>query len=263
MKGEAVFALGVSGSRVMLTPSTGYSIQGDADPATWWYRLNLPGPTNTRFRILPADAVVHIRIGASPERPWLGRGPLQRAVADAKLAPAVVKALEAEARIPVGRLAWNAGSPDKAKHYAGNIARGGVIVQTPERPTVDPGAGFEGGSRWKPEVLGPQPDQTTAALRNDVGRDLFSAFGLSPALFAARGDGGGQREAWRRAWAGTFAPVARIIEAELRDKLDLRALTIRLSELRASDVQGRARAAAALMKAEVPQDQALRLAGLD
>ena len=63
---------------------------------------------------------------------------------------------------------------------------------------------------------------------------------VSADLFT-HGDAAGQRESWRRFLHGSLRPMARIIEAELRAKLDAPELALDLSELHAADVAGRAR----------------------
>ena len=68
------------------------------------------------------------------------------------------------------------------------------------------------------------------------------------------------REAWRQLLFGTVAPLGRIVEAELSAKLF--PLKIRWQELRASDLQARARSVDSLVKAGVEVSRAMELAGL-
>ena len=51
--------------------------------------------------------------------------------------------------------------------------------------------------------IGPYPETVTETLRTQAGRDLAGAFGVPPSLLNPSGDGAGQREAWRRFWAGS------------------------------------------------------------
>ena len=76
-----------------------------------------------------------------------------------------------------------------------------------------------------------------------LGQELAAAFGVSPSLFSPSGDGSGQRESWRRFWISTIAPIGRILETELRAKLDESA-SVTFEALRASDEDGRSRAVA-------------------
>ncbi len=69
-------------------------------------------------------------------------------------------------------------------------------------------------------------------------------------------------------WLGTVAPLARMIEAECREKLDL-GVSIGLDALRAADEDGRSRAVArraqafkVLVETGLDRDEARRIAGL-
>ena len=70
-------------------------------------------------------------------------------------------------------------------------------------------------------------------------REILSACGCSPSLFSATGTAA--REAWRQLLFGVIQPLGRLIEAELSAKLEA-TISFDFSELRASDLQGRARA---------------------
>ena len=127
----------------------------------------------------------------------------------------------------------------------------------------------EAGKVPDPARMGPAPDDTFAdALRSAVGRDICAAFGVPAALFEPKGDGSGQRESWRRFWLGTVQPLARLVEAECRAKLDP-SCAITLDALRAADEDGRSRAVArraqafkVLVETGVDRDEARNLAGL-
>lgn len=89
------------------------------------------------------------------------------------------------------------------------------------------------------------------------------------ALFAERGDGAGQREAWRRFRAGTVQPLAAVIQAEARAKLDPSGM-FSLEAMRASDEDGRSRAVSrraqafkTVRDAGVKPKEARRLGGLE
>ena len=98
------------------------------------------------------------------------------------------------------------------------IARGGITVTGLGQAA--PGQEQVPSSRYAPQKLGPAPEAAYEELRQHVGQDIASAFGISPSLFNPAGDGSGQREAWRRFWAGTIAPIGSLLEAEIRAKLD-------------------------------------------
>ena len=266
-RGEFVGAIEISEGMAMVVPAAAWDITGAASPSHWMYRLDLTGPTATRTLTLPSAAVVHVRTGASVETPWQGRSPLARSPLTAKLAARVDKALEKDARVPVGRIfPIEVPAPAQRDDIKKAIVKGGltVIDQVSPRGEQQPSA------RWSPVDYGPAPDQWSVSLRGDLIVEVLSAYGVPPALFATAGDGSGQREAWRRFWAGTMQPLARMLEDELRGKLDPRA-AVTLDALRASDEDGRSRAVArrvqaasmAVEKLSMSTPDALRLAGLD
>ena len=265
-RGEAVFLIMVDGDEVSLAPAGTWDINGDADPATWRYRVDLTGPSGTTSGTYPHDAVVHFRINADPRTPWRGKSPLKRAEATAKLAEAIEKSLTSEALLPVGRIAPYGGTPKQIAAYASNLVKGGITAWSASQTIPH---GQEPASRFSPQAYGPAPDQVMDALRTKTGFDICAAFGIPPALFESRGDGSGQREAWRRFWAGTISPIGKILEAEIKIKLDPDAV-VSFEALRASDEDGRSRAVArrataykTYRDAGVEDGEARRLSGLE
>ena len=195
--------------------------------------------------------------------PWRGIAPLRQVPTTAALATGVEASLAGEMKIPPGRVGLIHGKPDD---YLAWLRAGGYLVAG---NPVDRGLQQEPAARHKPQTYGPEPDQVVQALRSDIGHDIANAFGVSPALLAERDDGAGQRESWRRFWLGTVAPLARMIEAECREKLDP-GVSIGLGALRAADEDGRSRAVArraqafkVLREAGVEDGEARRLAGLE
>ena len=262
VKGNLVCRITVEGVAVRLWPAADFDIQGETDPATWTYRLNLPGPSATHTVVAPADGVLHFRCGALPSAPWRGVAPLARATSTATLAAAVESSLSAELKIPPGRVGLVHG---KASDLLAWMRTGGFFAGG---NVADRGLQQEPAARHKPQTYGPAPEEVVAALRGDTGRDIANAFGVSPALFAERGDGAGQREAWRRFWLGTVQPLAVQIQAEVREKL-APGVGITLEGMRAGDEDGRSRAVArraaafkTLVDTGMDRDEARRVAGL-
>ena len=125
VKGNLVCRITVEGAAVRLWPAADFDIQGETDPATWAYRLNLPGPSATHTVVVPADGVVHFRCGALPSAPWRGVAPLRRATSTATLAAAVESSLSAELKIPPGRVGLVHG---KAADLLAWMKRGGYFA---------------------------------------------------------------------------------------------------------------------------------------
>ena len=249
-----------------LVPASSWDVRGGSDMATWRYRVDLAGPSLTESTgYLSPDAVLHVRLGADPQTPWRGRSPMRRSRATADLAVGIEASLIKESNIPPTRVAPIPGTPDQAKGYQDGLRQGGVLATSAGQSH----AGDQAPSRrWEPAVMGPQPDQVFHALRTEVGQNICSAYGVPPTLFSATGDGAGQREGWRRFWVGTVAPIGRMIEAEVRQKLDPLAV-VSFDALRASDEDGRSRAvsrraqaAKTLTDMGMDRDEALTLAGL-
>ena len=265
-RGEMVAAIEVEGAQVRLVPVGSYDVRGPWDEAEWWYRADLFGPNGNITKFLPSSAVLHFRIGADPWRRWRGIGPLHRSASTAALGAAVEASLIKESKIPTGRLALahGAGKVDGVLNW---LRIGGHAVAG---DTAARGLQTEPAQRHKPQYYGPEPEAVMQGLRTDVGRDILAAFGVSPVLFSERGDGTGQREAWRRFVFSTVAPLARMIESEMRLKLDATAV-VSISELRAADEDGRSRATMRRVQAAkvlmvdmgMARDEALRRAGLE
>ena len=271
-RGNAVFAIDTAMGRPVLHPAALWDPRGGYRPETRRYYLTLAGPQDTFTRNLHGDAVLHFKTGAVDVEWWRGRAPLHRSSATAALAARLERQMQDEAKIPVGRIVPLAGTvppkPDGTDALSGSIAaikKGGVAVVT-----TGQGAGLEQSpaSRYQPQRMGAHPAETVTALRTEVGREIVTAFGIPPALVVEGADGTAQRESWRRFWLGTVAPLARMVEYELRLKLDQNAV-LTLDALAAADEDGRSRALARRAQAAktlkdmgLGRDEALRLAGL-
>ena len=262
-RGASVWVIRVSrAGRVLLLPAATYDISGGPDPMSWTYRLDLAGPSATATRQYSREEVLHFRMGVTAREPWRGASPLQSARTGFDLAGAVERVMGQESKLPTSRIVSLVASRQQSMDdLAGKISRGGV--------TVADAGGADVTGRNATQRLGMDPTQTAELLRSRLGEEICAAFGLSPVLFAAQGDGSGQREAWRRYWAGTVAPVGRIIEAELREQLDPSAV-VHFRDMRASDEDGMSRAvsrrAAAyktFREAGMEDGEARRLAGLE
>ena len=213
--GNLVCKIDIEGTMVRLSVVADFDIQGQSDPRSHIYRLNMAGPSSTETVLVPAASVLHFKVGESPSAPWKGIPPLSRASATSQLAAAVESSLLKEARLPTGRLAVAYGA-QKVDGVLSWLRQGGFAVAG---DSSNRGVSPEPAQRHRPQTYGPEPQQVMESLRSDTGRDICNAFGVSPALFAERGDGAGQREAWRRFWLGTVQPLAVQIQAEVREKL--------------------------------------------
>ena len=93
--------------------------------------------------------------------------------------------------------------------------------------------------------------------------EVLSACGVAPAVFEH--SGAQPRESWRQVLFGVVAPLARLAEAELARGLG--AVGLGFADLRASDIQARARSYRALLGGPEQQgmdpERAAHLVGFD
>lgn len=97
--------------------------------------------------------------------------------------------------------------------------------------------------------IGMNPPAELRALCESAGLEIASACGVHPSLLSTAGDGTSQRESWKRFIHGSVRPITRMIEHELRAKLNQPTLKLRCDSLGSVDLTGRARSFQSLVKA--------------
>ena len=121
-------------------------------------------------------------------------------------------------------------------------------------------AGGDAKVSMKTERFGAEPPASLVELMSVASREIYAACGFNAALW-----GGSQaasvREAWRLALFGVLSPLGRLVEAELRTKLE-DTVTLSWQELRASDLSGRARAFQSMVGGGMTVAEAVSVAGL-
>ena len=88
--------------------------------------------------------------------------------------------------------------------------------------------------------FGAMPPDALVKLAEIATAEVLAACGVNPALVADT-QGTAMREAYRQFLFGLVSPLGRMLAAELSEKLDDE-ITLDWTELRASDIAGRARA---------------------
>ena len=264
--GELAAYVSVRGGRLHLMPAADHDVQGDADPATWRYRLHLAGPSRyTTLEALPGDSVLHFRYQIDPARPWRGVGPIESAALAGRLSAETAAALADESSGPRGHLLpipVDGADPTVAtlkadiRTLAGKLA----IVESAGSAGWGDSDGARGGSGWDPKRIGAAPTASLVALLDASTREVLSACGVPIALFTDS-DGTSQRESFRRLLHTTLAPMAKIVEAELSSKLEA-PIRLNLDSLFASDLAGRARGFQSLVGGGMDVSKAAALAGL-
>ena len=275
-RGECCFEITVEriphrASRVTLIPISHWDIFGRSRPASWIYRCDRAWPSSTETATLPAAAVVHCVYSVEPARPWLGRSPLQFASDSGKLAGAIEARLGEEISGPVGSVipvpadgGWGGADDPLAdlKLDIGKLRGAAALVPSLASGFDDKGAAPQ--SDWKVTRIGADPPDSLSTIRDAVGVTILGACGVPPSLATTGASDTGQRESWRRFLHGTILPSSKLVAAELAEKLDAPGLTLNFEELRASDIQSRARAWRTLAGKEAAfnPDRASEIAGL-
>ena len=266
-KGESIWRIRTPAGRVALDPVAYATLTGGSpDPMSWFYQCHLYGPTNSTNISRSATGVLHVRLAFDSSRPWQGIPPWSWASSTGRAITNLEKLVADEAGAAFGYLLSVPAAPsedddDPTAGLRGDLAKAKgstLVIESPESWDTDlPAARGGQAGRFAVTRFGANPPGTLDALRTETGRDVLAACGVPPTLFVANSDGTAQREAFRRFMHSSLRPVARLIEGELRRKLDSPELVLDLSELWAADVAGRARSFGQLVKAGVhPEDAA-------
>ena len=80
--GEVVFCLEVDIDEVKMIQASSWDVEGNYDPATWIYNLELPGPSGSVSKRIGSAGVVHLRYASFPQTPWKGISPVSWASQD-------------------------------------------------------------------------------------------------------------------------------------------------------------------------------------
>ena len=260
--GEIVFLIDTEAGRLRLIPAQTHDVSGGPFPAAWEYTVTLGGPSKTvTYEFVPAASVLHFRYAPDAATPWRGNSPISIANLAGKLSAETARALGEESSGPVGRLLGLPvdGASDTVSGLAADIlnARG----RTALLEVGDWGnAGGDNKVALKTERFGAEPPASLVELLDASTKEVYAACGFNAALW-----GGGQaaavREAWRLALFSVLAPLGKLVQTELQDKLE-DTVEISWQELRASDLQGRARSVMSLVGAGVPVQAAAKEAGI-
>ena len=260
-RGEVVFLIDTTAGKLRLIPAETHDVEGGPMPDSWEYRLTLGGPSKTvTHDYVPAASVLHFRYAVDASAPWRGNGPIAVANLAGRLSAETVNALANEASGPIGRLLGipvDGGDATVAALKADiRDARG----RTALIETGDWGNAGDSKVDLQTHRFGAEPPNSLVELVSVASQEVYSACGLNQALW-----GGSQaaavREAWRLCLFGVLSPLGRLVEAELQDKLE-DTVTLSWTELRASDLSGRARAFQSMVGGGMAVDQAVAIAGL-
>ena len=266
--GESLHAVRMDGmGRVQLIPCSTWYFEGDANPAGWTCTATAYGPSGSTTWRLPWQSVVFASWGSPTARPYHGLPPTGWASATARMAAQSDKSLADEAAGPLAQLisipqdGGDGDDDDPLAMLKADLAqaRGKAVLVETTQAGWDQGRVAAPQRDWAASRLGPHPPQALVELRRDAFLAVLAACGTPPDLFAPA-DGTAQREALRRWHMGTVMPLARLLEAELSEKLDA---PIRLRfDGYPLDLAGRAQAFQKLVAGGVPVTEALATSGL-
>ena len=265
--GESLHVIRYMGGRMMLVPASTWYYEGDADPATWLCTATAYGPSGSSTWRVPWDSVIFVTWGSPTARPYHGLSPSSWAADTARLNANAERSLADEAGGPVAQLlpvpqdGGDDSDDDPLKALRADIrgARGrALLVETTAAGWAE-GKSAAPQVDWKQQRLGPQPTEAMVAVADASFARVLAASGCSPALFDDS-DGTSKREALRQWHLGVVRPLARQLERELSDKLEI---PLRLKfDLYNTDLAGRAMAFQKLVAGGVPVNEALVTAGL-
>ena len=269
--GEILFRVSVTDGKRMLTPASHWDVQGNPEPSTWRFKVQLAGPDSETDVMLTWPEVVFLRWATNAVRRWEGLSPLQVADATGALSGSLERSLANEAKTPHGFLLPVPAADEVTEDETDPLADmkkdlagldGGLSVVETTHHGWGEGRGAAPQKDWMPNRLGPSPPQALCTLREDVHRTILSACGISPAMTGGRSDGTARREAYRTFAHMSLAPVGRIVAAELAAKLDIPNLRFDWSGLMAGDITGKARAFKSLVGGGMAVEEAASLSGL-
>ena len=266
--GEVLFLIEVIGGQVVLSPAGTWDVRGSFQKSSWSYRLDLFGPSRHRTVRVGGDSVVHAMFSYDTTRPYLGVGPVQWARQSGKLAANIEQRAAQEAGTPVGQLLpiprdpGAGGSDDplaKMKKQFENLKGKLAMVETSQGGWGDKSSTPK--NDWMPQRIGADPPAPLVSLREQAIITLCQACGI-PAGLVTSSDATSTRESWRQFLHGSISPLAKGVEQELREKLNVPDLKIGFENLFASDISGRARAFASMVKGSMDVEKAAALSGL-
>ena len=260
-RGQSCFEITVQAGMVKLIPASSWYVTG-AD--NWVYELTIPQPSAIVTRYRDADAVLHLRYGTDVTQPWTAAGPVDRARTTQRLGGALEQRMADEANSPAGNVIPVPQVDAKLQEDLKAIKGNNVLV-----PSTQDGWDQQGQSGrrsaqsdWQPKRLGANFPTSLEPTRQGASDHIAAAGGVPAALLRGDTEGTAAREAWRQFVTATVKPVARIIEGELRYKLDTPDLTLSFDRLMATPLEQKARVFQGLVKGGKSIEEAAAIAGL-
>ena len=262
-RGDAVFYIDTSDGLTLL-PAQTHSIDGGPMPSSWVYDITLAGPGQLRtMRPVRAEGVLHFRYGCDVETPWRGNAPLGVARGIGDLLSEINTYLKQESAKPRGAFLStpkDGEDPTLDALKADVRTAAGAMLFVETMATVWESGGPPVVKEWQAQNFGPTMGGGMVEAAKMARSEALAALGVNEALFMGA-DSAALREAWRLALFGLIAPLGNLVQSELKAKLDP-SVGLTWTELRASDLAGRARGFKAMVDGGKSVEEATRIAGL-
>ena len=250
-------------------------MHGSARPESWYYRVQLSGPSGTAWETHPAEGVLHLRWSVDPARPWAGAGPIQRAADTGSLAGWLEKRLAEETSgavgsfLPIAKFDVDPGvdlDGDDAddplaalRRDIGSAAGKTLLVESQMSAADSPASAPR--RDFQVARFGANPPGDLVELRSRVCQDVGAACGIPRGLLDSTASGQAARESWRQFISTSVSGLARRIEAQLLVQLGVE-VSIDTSPLGGRDIQARAAAFRRLTEGGLTAAEARRAAGI-
>ena len=176
--------------------------------------------------------------------PWQGVSPLQSAGFTAETLARIEKSLQDDAKVPTGSIMPQ---PDGVSHGGDSPGQGGGNCGQGRADSggingrADSALGPNSAPKndWQQARFGADAPATSIQLWEAAMLAVMAALGVPPSLYTSQG--GALRESYRHLFSGTLIPLAKLIAAELSEKLE-EEVTIRFPAVHlVSDISGQSR----------------------
>ena len=255
--GEHLSKITVVNGRVLLIPSSAWNVTGDADPASWVYDVQLPGPSSMRTERLPSSGVVHFMWSTSRTTPWAGCGPLTNCGLSARILGGLSRRLGDRAGQPTGSFlpvpihdhdpADNSSLNDELGSNISNAMGRMLIVNTTSGGHGDRAAAPA--RDYSPTSFGLDLGTGEAAtLLDQVEGRVFSACGVPIGLGGSASSGQAVSSLYRQFLFGPIQGLAARLAHELEVKLEVKPIEFTFNRMGHIPVVERATAIARLIK---------------
>ena len=255
--GEHLSVIRVVGGRVRLVPASMWSVEGDADIASWNYSVTLAGPTVTQTERIPSHGVVHLMWSRSKHSPAIGRGPLANCGLSARILGGLVRRLGDRAIQPTGGFLTvpkhdisedeNETNPNDLLGQDVSQAAGRLLIVN----TTSGGDGDRASAPardYVPTSFGLDVKTEASDLMQVVEDRIFASCGIPPGLGGGVTSGQAVSSLYRQFIFNAVQGLAARFSVELEDKLEVSPITFNFSKLGHIAIVERATAIARLIK---------------